>query len=383
MKILFLQEQPCIRALKYARGLRSYRNDLLLFFGYCGKTLDLFYGKGNEFFNGWHKLKNQTDYELKEIVKRVNPELIHCHNAPDSLTVQCIRLFRGKIPIVHDVHDLLSIRHTKYDDGIERKNLNSAQITGEEKTAFEKSDGIITVSEAILEIAKKKYNLNSQNLLVFPNFVSAQMVPQTSKNKHSSADGMVHIVYEGHLDGTRTGGHYDLFDIFKEISHHEMHLHIYPSRENVLYRNLAIEEPFIHYHGSKPPDVLMKELTQYDFGWSGFNTDKNRIHADTVLANKLFEYIAAGLPVITFPHKSQRKFLESNGIGLVIRQIDKLDKKLRSSSLTLIKKNVLKKRFNFTMERQIGKVYQFYEKLLRRKSCQGLKVLSSTESAAK
>jgi glycosyltransferase involved in cell wall biosynthesis len=361
MKILFLQEQPCIRALKYARGLRSYSNDLKLYFGYCGKTLNLFYGKGNEFFDGWYNIGNKPDHKLRSIVNQVNPELIHCHNAPDSLTVQCIRLFRGKIPIVHDVHDLLSIRHTKYDDGIERKNLNDAQIRVEEKKAFEKSDGIITVSEAILEIARKKYNLDSHKSLVFPNFVAAQMVPKTSKNKLSTADGMVHIVYEGHLDRTRSGGHYDLLDIFKGISHYKIHLHIYPSRENILYRDLAKEEPFIHYHGSIPPDVLMKELTQYDFGWSGFNTDKNRLHADTVLANKLFEYIAAGLPVITFTHKSQRLFLESNGIGLVIKQIGELDEKLRLSSLTSIRKNVLEKRFTFTMEKQIGKIYQFYE----------------------
>jgi glycosyltransferase involved in cell wall biosynthesis len=280
------------------------------------------------------------------------------------LTVQCIHLFRGKIPIVHDVHDLLSIRHTKYDDGIERNNLNEARIRVEEKQACENSDGIIAVSDAILEIARKKYNLDSQKSLVFPNYVAAQMVPKTFKNKLSSGDGMVHIVYEGHLDGTRSGGHYDLFDIFKGISYHKWHLHIYPSRENPLYRNLAKAEPFIHYHGSIPPDVLLNELTQYDFGWSGFNTDKNSIHADTVLANKLFEYIAAGLPVITFPHKSQSKFLRSNGVGIVIRQIGDLKEKLRSSSLNTLRKNTLEKRFTFTMENQIGSIFQLYESLI-------------------
>jgi glycosyltransferase involved in cell wall biosynthesis len=363
LKLLFLQEQPCIRALKYARGLRSFRSDIMLYFGYCGKTLDQFYGEGNDLFDGWYKIENKTDHELKKIVEQVNPELIHCHNAPDSLTVQCIRLFRGTIPVVHDVHDLLSIRHTKYDDGIKRETQTDVQVKVEERTAVEKSDGLITVSHAILEIALKKYHLDSREALVFPNFVAAGMIPKYSRNKLSSADGMVHIVYEGHLDGTRSGGHYDLYDIFKGISRHDMHLHIYPSRENALYRDFAGREPSIHYHGCVPVDVLMQELTQYDFGWSGFNTDKNRIHADTVLANKLFDYIAAGLPVISFPHKSQREFLESNGLGIVIRQIGELDEKLRSSSLTSIRKNVLEKRTTFTMEEQIGSVYRLYEVL--------------------
>ena len=117
MNILFLQEQPCIRALKYAKGLRASHKNINLFFGYLAKTLDEFYGEGNELFDGWFKLNDNTAGCLKEIVSKIEPDIIHCHNAPDTLTELAINLLGGRHTIVHDIHDLLSIRHTEYDVG--------------------------------------------------------------------------------------------------------------------------------------------------------------------------------------------------------------------------------------------------------------------------
>ncbi|UCC39328.1 MAG: glycosyltransferase [Candidatus Aminicenantes bacterium] len=364
MRILFLEEQPCIRALKYAKGLRSNYKDIELYFGYRGLTLDGFYGHGEELFVEWFKLNSNTALTLKSIVDKINPDIIHSHNAPDSLTVAAIQAFKGVIPIVHDVHDLMTIRHTAFDDGIERMEAPPDRIEHEEKIALEKSDGVIAVSEAILEIASQKYNLDGQKNLVFPNYIVNDMIPQVFKDKVSRLDGTVHIVYEGHLDGKRSGGHYDLYDIFKEIAGQAIHMHIYPSRETDFYKKLSEEEIFIYYHGSLPPPHLMVEITQYDFGWSGFNAKKNRDHVDTVLANKTIEYISAGLPVISFPHKAQKRFIEKHGVGLVIDDISELSEKLKTRDIEAIKRRVQEKRYSFTIEKQIGKIYQFYRNII-------------------
>jgi len=364
MKILFLEEQPCIRALKYAKGLKSNYRGIELYFGYCGLTLNGFYGHGEELFLEWFKINRETVRTLKSIVNKVNPDIIHSHNAPDSLTVAAIEAFKGVIPIVHDVHDLMTIRHTVFDDGVERDEVTQDRIELEEKIALEKSDGVLAVSEPILEIASQKYNLDGQRSLVFPNYTVNDMIPKVFKNKLSHSDRAVHIVYEGHLDGKRSGGHYDLFDIFKEIAEQAIHLHIYPSRETNLYKKQSEEDTFIHYHGSLSPLHLMIELTQYDFGWSGFNVKKNKEHVDTVLANKTFEYISAGLPVISFPHKAQKRFIDKYGVGLVIDNLGDLAEKLKTRDIVDIKKRVLEKRHSFTVEKQIGEVYQFYRSII-------------------
>ena len=51
MRVLFLQQQPCVRAMKYAVGLRRARSTLG--FAYRGRTLSELYGAGDELFEGW------------------------------------------------------------------------------------------------------------------------------------------------------------------------------------------------------------------------------------------------------------------------------------------------------------------------------------------
>ena len=56
MRVLFLQQQPCMRALKYAVALRSAIPRIQLGFAYQGKTLSEWYGSGDELFERWWDL---------------------------------------------------------------------------------------------------------------------------------------------------------------------------------------------------------------------------------------------------------------------------------------------------------------------------------------
>jgi glycosyltransferase involved in cell wall biosynthesis len=345
-------------------GLKSQSSDVQLFFGYRGSTLSGYYGHGDELFDAWFKISEDFERDIDSITSHVQPDLIHCHNAPDSLTVATLKLFKGKIPVIHDIHDLLTLRKTRYDDGLKRKDDSSGKIKLEEKAAAEGSDGLIAVSETILEIAGKKYKLDRKESLVFPNYVVKEMIPAVLKPKLSCSEGLIHIVYEGHLDSERSGGHYDLLCIFEDIVRQGIHIHIYPSRENEMYADLGEMSEFIHYYQHLSPPELMAEMTRYDFGWSGFNVQKNRAHADTVLANKTFEYIAAGLPVITFPHESQKRFVEKHGVGVVIEKLDHLAEELSDQRTKDIKEQVLKSRYAFTVAEQISHIYEFYRKIV-------------------
>ena len=56
MRVLFLQQQPCMRALKYAAGLAQRAPEIELGFAYRGLTLSELYGAGDELFAGWWPL---------------------------------------------------------------------------------------------------------------------------------------------------------------------------------------------------------------------------------------------------------------------------------------------------------------------------------------
>ena len=220
------------------------------------------------------------------------------------------------------------------------------------------------MSAAIFEIAFERYTIDPLRCLVFPNCVSKEMVPATGIKKLSGEDGMIHMVYEGHLDENRNGGHYDLLDIFRGILRQGINIHVYPSRDNRLYRDFSKHEILIHYHETVKPARLIKELTKYDFGWAGFNSSKNNLHTDTVIANKTVEYIAAGIPVVSLPHKSQKLFIEKNGVGIVIDDVSELSPKLGSNDFEDARTNVVEKRYSFTIEKQIGTLYSFYKKIM-------------------
>ena len=184
------------------------------------------------------------------------------------------------------------------------------------------------------------------------------------RTKLSEKDGQIHIVYEGTVDSRVSGSHYDLMGIFEDIAKHRMHIHVYVSRHNEDYKRFSENNEFIHYHGHLTPKILLQEISKYDFGWAGFNATKNKKHLDVTLPNKLFEYIACGLPVLSFPHRTQKRIIEEHGLGFVFHDIAELVELLNTDFVHERRKTVLKKRHDFTIEKNIGSVKDFYEKIL-------------------
>ena len=115
MRVLFLHQQPCVRALKYAVGLRAARPELELGFAYRGRTLTEFYGSGDELFDRWWRLGGDLGGDLERVIADWKPDLVHSHNLPDLLTV--LALDASDVPVIHDVHDMHTLRSTPYEDG--------------------------------------------------------------------------------------------------------------------------------------------------------------------------------------------------------------------------------------------------------------------------
>jgi len=363
MRILFLQPQPCIRALKYAKGLRgALGKEVLMVFGYLKRTLTEFYGCGDELFDEFIKLdKGNLERDISRLVERYRPDIIHSHNAPDYLTVSAINSVEDT-PVIHDTHDPITLRKTGYYEGDDEEKI--LEYSRQEKTANERSDGRIYVTEGVRDYIQQRYKVDPGRSLVFHNYVSEAMLPRQLTRKLSEEDGQTHIVYIGTITSRIEGHHYDLREIFREIAQRGLHIHIYAAREDDAYETLAEEDSFIHYHGHLDQELLLPEIAKYDFGWSGFNTAKNREHLDVVLPHKAIEYIACGLPVLTLPHKTLKRFVEEHQVGLAFDDLDEMKEKLKGGGYLRIRENVLKSRFKFTIESTIGELVGFYRKLI-------------------
>jgi glycosyltransferase involved in cell wall biosynthesis len=355
-RVLFIQQQPCIRALKYAVGLRSARPDLELAFAYRGGTLNDWYGSGDELFDRWIKLDSRPMTELRQIVDAFRPDVIHSHNLPDELTVAALGVVEGRVPVVHDVHDLQSLRRTPYEDGFPEPD----DPLGLEKEAVEGSAGLIAVSDELLDAIRARHAVPALTL-VFPNFALRRDVPATLPTRNGRLPRLPRLVYQGTV--ATNGGHYDLRGVFAAVVESRVTLDVHAAREVSAYEELAKRSHRLTYHSPLPPAELLRLLPRYDFGWAGFNDGLNAAHLATALPNKVFEYLGCGLPVITLGHRAIKRFVEEQGVGIALKSVHELDDRLGEVDLPALRARVHAARPALTVEANIRRLTDFYEAL--------------------
>jgi glycosyltransferase involved in cell wall biosynthesis len=353
MRVLFLQQQPCVRALKYAVALRSAFPRIQLGFAYQGKTLSGWYGSGDELFKGWWDLGSEPLRGLRQAGEEFRPDLIHSHNLPDSLTAIALELFAGRVPVVHDVHDLQSLRQTPYEHGFPEP-LEALAL---ERLAIEKCSALVTVSDELLEEIHARYNLTAP-ALAFPNYALRRdlppaLLPAARRNSHPPR-----LVYQGTL--STNGGHYDLRGIFRAIVGEGVSLDIYPSRAVPAYAEFATGLDGVRAHATLPSSRLLAALTAYDFGWAGFNSTLNKAHLDTCLPNKAYEYIGCGLPILTLRHRALARLVDDGRLGLSLTTLDDLLEQLATVDVVEMRRRIAAVRLELTVEANIHRLAALY-----------------------
>lgn len=340
LNILFVQEAPCIRNYKMATALRSRGHRVSL--AYTKARLSQMYKSlSDDVYNECIQLKSHP--HLWDISK--NYDIVHCHNEPDVLTVSALA---GDTPVVHDAHDLISLRHPG--------NENVAFFEG---IANRGAAGRVHPTHYQAEEAKRLYGFEGPTL-IFHNYVSEADLPKRFLPKLSEQDGQVHIVYEG---GTGRNNHRDFSSLFIELDSQGINIHIYPAHYNDELAHLFSEYDNIHYYQPVSPKRIMEEMTQYDFGIIPFNIEKgNKRFLDLSFANKLFEYLAAGLPVITSHLKAYINYFKKNPVGLTFQKAEDIIEAI--PNLQRIAKTVDFNQQVYSFEREIGRMEGFYYKLL-------------------
>ena len=354
MRVLFLQQQPCVRALKYAVALHSSFPRIRLGFAYQGKTLSGWYGEGDELFERWWDLGTEPKKGLRAAAEEFRPDLVHSHNLPDSLTAIALELFAGRVPVIHDVHDLQSLRRTPYEHGFPEPREPLAL----EQLAIEECSALVAVSEELLEQIRSRYRPTGPTL-AFPNYalgrdLPSELPPPERRNGHPPR-----LVYQGTL--STNGGHYDLREIFRAIVGEGLSLDVYPSRHVPAYAELAAELTGLRAHATLPPSRLLAVLPEYDFGWAGFNSALNGAHLDTCLPNKAYEYVGCGLPVLTLRHRALARLVGDGRLGVSLATLDDLAGQLAAVDAVELRRNVSAARLELTMEANIYRLAELYE----------------------
>ena len=102
-------------------------------------------------------------------------------------------------------------------------------------------------------------------------------------------------------------------------------------------------------------------MTQYDFGIIPFIvTRENQKHLASAMPNKLFEYLAAGLPVIARNTYSIRKFFEKYRAGFLFNTIKDLTAGIRNAD------RKIPDQVPYVFENEIHIVEELYYQLLEK-----------------
>ena len=285
-----------------------------------------------------------TASQLRETLKlHKDADIIHVHNEP-SWPVLVAKEVLPDIPCVLDIHDSMTLRST--DD---------RHRSAEERLAFDVADGLVFVGEKCKEIIG-----GNKPSCVLPSYVNEQFYQFQSWR---SVGG---IVYEGRIDTPEQVDfmHYCTYeDLCRAFVDSGIIFHVYsPKFSNEKIRNCY--KDICQLHDGLPYEKMISAMGFHDWGLCG-NLAEYR-EWNVALPNKLFEYLAGGIPVIALNAEETGKFVEENGFGISVRSVDEI--KSRWDERQRCQKNVFMKRFEYTMERHIYLLEEFYKKLNEKKS---------------
>lgn len=290
-----------------------------------------------------------------QLSRQSKVDIIHCHNEPDFETVTAIKVEIA--PVIHDCHDFMTMR----------LNNQPKEIHEAEKFAFENCDVANFPSHRLMQYAVEKYAIKKP-LVTFSSVSKDEYV--TNVNPPAIAEDNVKLVYEGGigLDKSNVFPYRKYTSEFNRLSSVGVHISVYPSYEleiNNGHLGGAVIECTLGY------EELIYELSSFHYGFVGFNSkdcDKyTKRYCNVALPNKMFDYFAAGIPVIVRNCDAAAEFVTMRNIGINASFLTPQETKEQMvSHYKEQRENVLIEREQFCMENEIDLIESEYKRL----SCQ-------------
>ncbi|MDR0920012.1 MAG: hypothetical protein LBM93_12350 [Oscillospiraceae bacterium] len=341
LSVLFVQDSPCIRTKRMAKLLKS--NGCFAALAYTVNIQKPY----DDCFDETYPIYSYSD--LIEFVNNSDFDVVHSSNEPDNLTN--ILLATNK-KIIHDTHDMMSIRSV-----VEYNEMTLEYI------ANTKSAGLMYTTEAIRDIAIKKFSINSSKTFAIENMLFEEIGITNKFPKLSQQDSEIHCVYEGGISDNSK--HIRFFELqWKKITNAGIHIHFY-SHQNIDYcKRLDNESDYLHYEGNISDTFqLINEMTKYDIGLLILESDIfGNQNVKLTSANKLFEYLNAGLPVAVDGIGAYSNTAIEHNVGMTIDFNEDLYPQFEKLKQIVVPDNFISDN-KFTIESRTQEILDFYRKI--------------------
>jgi len=359
LKICKLAAHACIRVQKMALPLMMRGNKVFLLAQRRPSYADAYDGFSECF--SLEQMRNML-IELKDWA-----DVFHCHNEP-SWFVMMVKEVTDK-PVVLDVHDSYLARSTPEEwEKAMQEDRPHLRVSVEERNNFQLADALVFPSQPFADLIIKEFDLQQPHLIL-PSYL-----PQNFYNYHAK-EWIGGLTYEGRLDLRKkienekhsTGFQYtDYEDLANHCKQLGIDFHFYGRNDDEFKKAY---EPYVKQqgvpggiiiNGAIPYPKLMSTLAMHDWGLVGntFDTPEWAV----ALPNKLFEYIAAAVPVVAMNAQHCEEFCLEHGVGIKVDSVQELTE--RWPEHEKVRKQLVKVRREFVMENHIEKLEALYRSLL-------------------
>lgn len=346
LRILFIHKDPCSRAYKEAVSLRK-----------MGHTIDLACEALDDHPGIVEHLDQVYTYadldELAAIVRNGSWDIIHGHNEPNEPTEVAIRNAPGT-PVVFDCHDFRGLRQVLDE---------REQVT--ERCCFEESAGVIVVSERMIQVVGRYYA--PRDIVSLPCYCLTDEMRRVFRDK---LDGN-HMVYQGMLldAGIYPLEYRNYYPFFKDFTDQGIDVHVYCSHFNPRVQGtyIALQESTdrFHFHQYMPYADLLEDMSRYRWGLAAFNvseiTEEKRLtFLNSILPNKLFDYLFSGVTPIVCNNETAGEWVEKHDLGYYARtEAEMLDIMLNEKPKPLMEDVSL-----ISMEKHAAVIDDLYRRVL-------------------
>jgi glycosyltransferase involved in cell wall biosynthesis len=245
------------------------------------------------------------------VISKLKPALLHCHDF-DSLPVGILYSKLRRLPLIYDAREYYAELIRPRLTGITGRFLYKC-IRFFESLGARIATAVITVDETLSDI----YTQYNRKVVVIGHFPPRRMALQPSQ---AFRNARLTMVYAGRLSVDRG------LLLYPEILRSLLNLGI-PSRlllmgvftpevgkRQLLERSVELAE-HIEMINWVPYDAMTRTLQEADLGLSILMPEPRYVAAVPV---KLFDYMAAGLPVIASNFPSVAKIVNETGCGILV-----------------------------------------------------------------
>ena len=366
LQVVFVSETPRVREAKLAYGLR-----------HAGWRVTLLYRNEPNFdvARYFDDVKRYGDpWEALSLAAHRQARVYHVFSlAADETSVAFIRYKPGKV--VFDTNDIF--------EGMIR-DPQAAHLVPKQRYCIERADGICC-RDLQIRHASRLLGYRRGRRLFFPEYCwdSANGAGAPARRERNG----LHAVLCGNFGIEKLGDtDWGYLDIAEKLAGQEIHFHIYPhwfwhsvsgsqfEETFADYSALARRSPFVHLHRPVSMDSVIPELSQYDVGMNlvraltyGVRPKKyTAAHYRSCGSARIFDYIDAGLPVVTNRGLTfQHSLLARHGLAIdaTPEMLDQAGERLKRFLSGSVKQKLREARSQYSVRRNIGRLIEFYQSM--------------------